>query len=453
MTVLRTVDATPGQRLLWMMEHYRGADTPLNVNACYRLRGPLDRPALRSALDRLVERHEALRTTYESVRRRLVQHVHAPRPADLVEEEVGPGPEALAEAMLRHARHRHDLAVTPLHAALLTVGPQESVLVLNIHHLSTDGWSGGVLSQELGRLYRPGGGQAAELGSVAWQFADFSEWQRQRYEDGVLAGSQKYWRDTLAGAEAPRLPGTSAIRDGVGQLPGLASFTLEPELVTGLTALCRKQRSTVFVAALALFAGVLHGRGGQRDIALASMFANRTRPELAGTVGFLCNLLVLRLGLEPRAGFLDVLRSTRDTVLDSLAHQEVPYHLVPQARGERGEGLENILFQVAVGPEYALRLSGLEVTQVHPPGGMASRFDLEFVLMPTEDRIEGQVWYDRRRFEPSWVEGLTGDFRRLAAAVVAEPARPLAELVGALTGHAGDTGDAGGAVRVRGSGS
>ncbi|MDH6128342.1 condensation domain-containing protein [Kitasatospora sp. GP82] len=438
MTVIRTVEATAGQRLLWLMEHYRGADAPLNVNACYRLRGPLDRAALRAALEELVVRHEALRTSYEFTARRLLQHVHSPGPVALAEERIADGdPAELADAMLRHARTRHDLGVSPLHAALLEVGPEEFVLILNIHHLSTDGWSGGVISQELGGLYRPSsaaGPGAVGAASPAWQFADFSQWQQERFGNGVLAESQRFWRRRLEGAQPPALPGTSAIRAGVGQEPGLAEFTLGPGLMSDLQALCQRQRVTTFVATLALFASVLHTRTGETDLAFASMFANRTRPELAGTVGFLANLLVLRLGLDEEASYLDVLAAARDSVLDALDFQEVPYHLVPQAQGERGAGLENILFQVAAGPEYALRLTGLEVTQISPPGGMVSRFDLEFVLMPGADDVLGQVWYDRRRFDPQWVSRLVADFTELATAAVRAPERAVAQLLPRASG-------------------
>ena len=121
MTVLRTVAATPGQRLLWMMEHYRGADSPLNVPTFYRLRGPLDRPALSAALDALVARHEALRTTYAASRSGVLMEIHEPAPVRLRHEVVGDDPAALEAAMVRAARERFDLAGTVFHTTLLEV--------------------------------------------------------------------------------------------------------------------------------------------------------------------------------------------------------------------------------------------------------------------------------------------------------------------------------------------
>lgn len=427
MTILRSISATPGQRLLWLMEHYRGSDSPLNVTACYRLHGQLDRDALRAALDGLIVRHEALRTTYELAGRRLTQHVHSPEPVTLLEQRVGDDPDELAAAMTEHARARHDITVAPVHFALLEISPDDFVLIQNIHHLSTDGWSGGVISQDLSNLYRPAAASidVAELPPVTLQYADFSEWLRHRYDEGVLADSQRFWRDRLAGAARLPLPGTSEMRTATGQLPGFAAFTLDTAILSGLNALCRQHRATSFVVNFALFLAVLRKRTGAADLAVASMFANRIRPEFAGTVGFFANLLVLRVETSRVVSFIDLLTVTRDTILDSLGHQEVPYHLVPQAQGERGSGLEDVLFQLAVGPDYALRLDGMDVAQVTVPGEMASRFDLEFVLMPAARQIDGQVWYDRRRFEPAWVRELIADYRATAAAAIAEPARPV----------------------------
>jgi hypothetical protein len=429
MTISRTVAATPGQRLLWMMEHYRGADSPLNVPTFYRLRGPVDREALQVAIDALVARHEALRTTYEAVRGGVLQHVHEPRPVPLLHEVVGPG--ELQAAMVRHARARFDLAESVFHPVLLEVAPDDFVLVLSIHHLSTDGWSGGVLSGELGRLYRPAGSSAVaveELPPVSWQYADFAQWQQQRFDDGALTAGQEFWRTLLKGARLPQLPGPASSRSGVGQLPGTLSFALEPDTVGALAKFCKANRVTTYIAGLALFGAVLHLQSGDRDLAFASMFANRSRPELVGTVGFLANLMVLRLVVEEQPTFRDLLVSARNVLLDALSFQEVPYHLVPRSRDERPTDLENILFQMAAGPEYGLEFAGVEVEQLDSPDGVASRFDLEFVLMPDGPLIKGLMWFDQRRFEASWARRFVADYQDLAVRAVAEPDRPLAEL-------------------------
>lgn len=423
-SVVREVLATPGQRLLWLMEHYRGGDRALNVPAFYRVRGELDEQALAAALTDLVRRHEALRTTYELAGRRLVQQIRAPEPVPLPRQRVSDLDE-LDAAMHEHVRARIDIATAPLRATLIERARDEFVLALSIHHLSTDGWSGGVISRDLGLLYRPGGpaaDPAAGLPGVPWQFADFSEWQRLRFENGALAEGQRFWRSRLAGARAPRLPAATAAG---ARLPGMSGFTLGEQTVAGLTELCRTLRASLFAAGLAMFAAVLHARTADQDIAISSMFANRIRPESAQTVGFLANLLVLRLRLPPEPTYLDVLGVVRRVVLDALAHQEVPYHLVPGGPGERDRGLENILFQVAAGPEYALRLEGTEITQLPPPRGIASRFDLEFALLPGSTTIDGMIWYDKARFSSSWVRQLISDYRAMADAVAAHPELPV----------------------------
>jgi hypothetical protein len=427
--VERSAPASLGQRLLGLMEHYRGPESPLAVPVFYRVKGALDRTALQAALDALVVRHEALRTTYRTERRRLTQQVCEPRPVPLETRRLGAEPETLERAMRELVRTPFDLGVSPVRAALLEVAPEESVLMLNIHHLSTDGWSGGVLAGDLGRFYRPGhSGDVPPSEPPAMQYLDFSEWQRTRFESGALAAQQEFWRTRLAGARPPALQGGPGGRADGPQLPGTHTFELPQEAVDALAQLCRSRRLTTFVAGLAVFASVLHSYTGDTDVAVASMFANRIRPELVETVGFLTNLLVLRLTMPERPTFEDVLEAGRDIVYDALGNQEIPYHLVPQAQGERGPGLENILFQVMAGPEYALSLDGLEVSQVGPPSGGGTRFDLEFALIPTRTGTQGIVWYDRRRFETAWVHRLVDDFARMTVRVAEAPDRPVSDL-------------------------
>ncbi|MFI9388805.1 condensation domain-containing protein [Kutzneria sp. NPDC052558] len=423
MKAIRTAPGSLGQRLLGFMEHYRGAESPLAVPVFYRLRGELDRAALESAVNGLVARHEALRTTYQLERRGLTQTVHAPEPVELERHAVGDDPEALSEAMRARARAPFDLTVSPVRVALFDIAPDDAVLMVNIHHLSTDGWSGGVLTGDLGRLYRPGG-RAPSLPAPAWQYLDFCEWQRTRSESGKLAGQQDFWRSRLAGAQPPGLPPG---RDDEPQQPATHLFDLGQQATAALHQLCRSQRASTFVVGLAAFAAVLCARTGDTDFAVSSMFANRSRPELAETVGFLTTLLVLRLTLPTRPSFLDVLAAARDVVFDALDNQEVPYHVVPKKPGERGPGLENILFQVMAGPEYRLRLDGLDVAQIGPPSGAGSRFDLEFALIPGPDAVQGIVWHDRRRFDTDRVRELAAEFEAVLVRAAADPTHVVSE--------------------------
>jgi len=426
MTVTRVVEASRGQRLLAIMEHYRGEDSPLNTPVIYRLRGDLDRDALAASLDALPARHEALRTSYEMSGRRLVQRVHDAWPLRMERRTASGDPAQLESELRRSVRERFDLAVPPVRATLWDIARDDAVLLLNVHHLCTDGWSGGVLADDLGRLYQPGSAPALLAPVASWQYPDFSEWQRCRWEEGLLAGHQQFWRERLAGTGAPGLPGAPPGRTGGGQRPGTETFDLGEPAVAGLAELCRARRASLFTGALAVFAAVVHAQAGDLDFGLASMFANRLREELAGTVGFVANLLVLRFTLPARPSFDDVLDAAQDMVFDALAHQEVPYHLVPQRSGERAAGLENILFQMMAGPDYQLSLAGLDVTQLPPPRGAGSRFDLEFALIPGKSGMRGVVWFDRRRFQAAWVRKLVSGYKAMALGATADPGRPVA---------------------------
>jgi len=427
MAVIRTVPASFGQRLLGVMEHYRAAESPLAVPSIYRLRGKLSAPALHSALDGLVARHEALRTTYRNERRRLTQEIHEPASVP-IDWRVLPDAGDLNAELVELIRTPFDLSRAPLRVSVIELASDDHVLLINIHHLSTDGWSGGVLSQDLGRLYRPAATDTHRLDEPSWQYADFSERQRKDFEGALLAERQQFWRSCLEGIRPPSLPELkSELRDRP-QLPGTQLFQLPDEAVEELRRLCRAKRVTLFAATLAVFGAVMHARTGDTDFGIASMFANRPRPELTETVGYLANLLVLRLRLPERPTFGDLLEAAQDMVWEALAHQDLPYHLVPQTGGERAVGLEKILFQVMSGPDYRLGLDGLEVEQLGPPSGAGSRFDLEFALMPKATTIGGVVWFDQRRFDEAWIRGLVTHYCAMATAACAAPGLPVADL-------------------------
>ncbi|MFJ6618052.1 non-ribosomal peptide synthase/polyketide synthase [Kitasatospora sp. NPDC091335] len=410
------------QQRLWFLDRFEPGSTEYTSLAVLRLRGALDRAALGGALDALVARHEALRTTYAERDGRARQVVHPPHPVDLPGEDVLPAD--LDARLERIAATPFDLAAGPvLRAHLLRPAEREHVLVLAVHHIATDGWSMGVLGRDLGELYAAAlEGRPPRLPALPVRYADYAAWQRTR--TAAAEADLDHWRRTLAGLAPLELP-TDRPRPAIRSRAGaLVTFTLPAGLTARLRERAREADGTLYTVLLAACQVLLSRWSGQRDVAVGTVTSGREQGELHDVVGMFVNTLVLRGDIRPELTFHELLTATRHTVLDALAHQEVPFErLVDTLQPERDTS-RTPLFQVMValhnlGAE-APRLPGLTVEPVTPPVRNAT-FDLSFDFAEHDGGLTGYLEYDTGLFDARTAEQLTGRLATLLAAVAEAP--------------------------------
>ena len=427
----RRVPASVGQRLLWFLDRHRGHSGALNCPMVCRIRGPLDEPALASCLETLTRRHEALRTTFTGRGRQLAQVIHEPRPLAVERRDLSGLPDPAAEveqALAAELRTRVDPEVWPVRCTLWQVGPGDHVLCLNLHHLVTDTWSCGILHQELARAYASAVGAGPGLSPPGWQYADFAAWQEGLLGSDRFRRHEDYWRRQLQGAEAPPIPlGPGGAGAAAGRW-GSEEADVVPEVAEKLRGLARGLRTTPFAVMLAICSSALHRLTGGEDLALASQFANRSRPEVAGTVGFIANQVVLRTRLPARATFSDVVAATRATVLDGFAHQELPHHLVPRdpPRDAGGDALrlDDVVFQMLAEPlEVAVDAGRARFEGMVPD--VVGRFDFELGIMPRGRGFGVKLFYAADRLDPAWAQLFVATYVSVAAEVAARPEAPI----------------------------
>jgi amino acid adenylation domain-containing protein len=416
-----------GQDRFWFLDRLQPGNALNNLALGFRLRGALDVDALRSALDLLVARHEALRTGFQTVDGGPRQVVVEPVPIAL---PVVPPGDDLDETLRAEARRPFDLTTPPLVRALLVaLGEREHVLLITIHHIVSDGWSLGVLYRELAAAYA--GEALPDAPPVTYR--DFAEWQRDRMTGDVLAGQLAYWREQLAGApELPALP-TDRPRPAAQSFRGATHrFELEPDLVSRLEELARRREATLFMVLLAAVKTVLHRYTGEHDVVLGTPIANRLRPELEGVLGFFVNTLVLRTSLADDPAFDDLLDRVRETALSAYAHQELPFEklvdeLAP-ARDLSYPPLVQVLFALQNTPGEGLRLPGLDAEPVHVDR-RATQFDLVFSLeQESGGGITATIEYSTDLFDETTIARLAGHLRTLAAGVADTPVAPISAL-------------------------
>lgn len=414
--------ASAGQRLLWLMNHYRGGAGAFNSHVLLHLRGPLDHDRLTRAVGELCRRHHALRTTLRRSGVQLMQTVHQPgdvpvyrRRLDIPVAETGP---VLASEVMAPL----DPTTRPLAVTTLRRSAVDHVLCLKVHHLLTDGWSNAILAREICALYQG----TLELPEVPWQFADYVRWQQRQLESRrILDTHARYWQQQLSRARLTSLTGLSTDRGDARATDTTAVewFELGPATSQALRELTRRERTMLFPLLLAVFYALLHYLTGDRDLAVASMFANRTMPQVRGTVGFFANLLVLRGEVDPEDSFRHLLTATEKIFLGALTHQSLPIQLVPfRALDGLRLGSPEIMFHLLAGElPTGIDMGDLQADLLPTPDGLGSRFDLEMIIIPDSGQLKGLLRYSTRRFSPSWITDFVTAYCALGARFAAHP--------------------------------
>ena len=426
------------QQRLWFLHQLEPASPTYNQPQAMHLRGRLDVQALQKALDHVVARHAVLRTTFVPVDGIPTQVIAQSRAAEMPLIDLRAWSDTarraevqrlLAETIRRPFDLVHDLM---LRAVLLRLSDQEHLFLLVTHHIASDGWSTGILWQELTTLYRACAcGQPSPLPELPIQYVDYAVWQRHRLQGEVLENALSYWRKQLHNLSTLQLP-TDRPRPAVQSFHGAnQSLVLSKDLTEQLKALSRRERCTLFMTLLAAFQTLLHRYTGQADIAVGSPIAGRTWVEVEGLIGFFVNTLVLRTDLAGNPSFRELLGRVREVALEAYAHQELPFEkLVEELQPERNLS-HSPLFQVAFGlqntPRAALKIEGLTLSPVEVDSGTA-KFDLMLVMHEEPDGLRGVLQYNTDLFDQATMLRLLGHFRTLLEGIVANPEQRLADL-------------------------
>jgi non-ribosomal peptide synthetase component F/alpha-ketoglutarate-dependent taurine dioxygenase len=420
------------QQRLWFLSQLEPESPSYNIPSAIRLSGVLDVNALEQALNALVARHETLRTVFQVVDDEPVQVVLAEQSCKLEIADVTHLSPAERETdairlIAAAAARPFDLGSEPSFRALLVkLGEQDHILLLNVHHIVSDGWSMAILFRELGLLYQKYvGASVAPLPGLSIQYADYAVWQRDGVQGKRLEELLSYWKNHLAGAPAvlelpldrprPRVQGSQGEK---------VSFMLSPELSDCLQSTSRREGVTVFMTLLAAFQVLLARLTQRDDVMVGTDLANRTRVETEGLIGFFVNLLPVRTRLLNNPTFSEVLQQVREVLLEAYARQELPFEkLVEELKPPRDlsrNPLVQVLFVMQNTPRPVFELPGVKVDWLEP-GTETSRFDVVLFVAEIEGRIKATWLYNADLFERATIERMSTQFERLLDQVVGDP--------------------------------
>ncbi|QKV94272.1 amino acid adenylation domain-containing protein [Streptomyces sp. NA02950] len=437
------------QSRLWFLGRLHGPSGTYNVPIAIRLRGTLDRDALRAALGDVLARHESLRTVFHDTQGRPRQHILAPEEITVPLETADTSATGLAEALRGAAARGFDLAAElPLRAHLFRVAEDEHVLLLTVHHIASDGWSNAPLARDLSTAYAARvQGRTPDLAPLPVQYADYTLWQRtvlgsEDDPDSLISRQLDFWADALDGAPAELPLPTDRPRPAEpGHEGGTVEFGYDPDLHARLVELAREHQVSLFMVVQAGLAVLLHRLGAGDDIPIGTAVAGRADEALEDLVGFFVNTLVLRTDLSGDPDFGELLGRVRAADLAAYAHQDVPFERLVDALGTDRTRAHSPLFQVFLAFQNnaapRLELPGLTAS----PADFAltsAKADLGVELGEVFDAdgapagLRGQITYRTELFDHTTVEALAARFRAVLAAVAGDPHQPVGrvELLG-----------------------
>ncbi|MEL8050442.1 amino acid adenylation domain-containing protein [Vreelandella neptunia] len=341
------------QQRLWFLAQLEPDSCAYHLPSGMRLQGDLDEEALIAAFEKMIVRHESLRTCFchgedGTPQQRVLETIDVP--IERHDLRFAGDTEAVVEARFRDVSRRpFDLeALPPWRGALVQVGEREWCLLICMHHIISDGWSMQVLLEELVAFYRSESlGEPVQAEPLATQYADYAIWQREQLSGAELERQLAWWKAQL-GDEHPPLD-LPADRSRPAQRYGSGAqhtFNFPPELVDQLRQSARDQQASLFMLILTGFAALLHRLSGQRDLRIGVPVAGRHQPGTEGIIGFFVNTLVLRAETEPGDRISDLLAHVCKRTREVHAHADLPFEQLVEALQPERSLSHNPLFQV-----------------------------------------------------------------------------------------------------------
>ncbi|MCP3062578.1 non-ribosomal peptide synthase/polyketide synthase [Myxococcus sp. K38C18041901] len=420
------------QQRVWFLDQLEPGSPAFNIPATLVLAGALDVEVLRRTLEAVIHRHEALRTTFRAESDGPVQVIHAPTPLVLPLTDLRDlAPEQReAEARRRageHALHSFDLSTGPLlRVELLVLADREHLLLLNLHHIVSDGWSISVIVREMSTLYGDfQAGRTPSLPELSLQYADFAAWQRQWLEGAELDRQLAWWQRQLDGAPQDLELPTDRPRTHLSRpRGGVVSLVIPPAKADAIEAFCQREGITPFMFFLTAFQLLLSRYSGQDDISVGSPVAGRNRAELEGLVGFFLNTLVLRTKLEGDPTVRELLGRVRETALGAYAHQHLPFEQLQPLRDLQQSPLFRVMFILQNTPDAAVSLPGLEL-RPGPDEVHVAKFDMTLSMGRNGAGFTGELDYQADLYDASTIERMTRHFLALVEVLVSAPDRRI----------------------------
>ncbi len=400
-----------------------------HIAGAFDLSGSFDPEIFSAAFDSLISRHEILRTTFHVIDNMPTQRVHEEGEPGIARTEFvdlsdsSDTASAFEEEIRRLTLTPFDLEHGPLiRAGVLKVEEGRYTLCVAMHHIIADGWSVGIMIDELTALYEAhAAGQVPSLQPLRIQYKDFAAWQAEKLKDDSLAESRAYWLDKLSGATPLDLP-LDFPRPQIKTYSGdVERFQVDPEIYKKLSQYALESGASMFMVLLTLYKVLLSRYTGQDDITIGTAIAGRDHPDLDDQIGFYVNILALRDRVDRKDSFTDVLNNVRKTATEAYTHQTYPFDKLIDELGVERETGRSPLFDVFLvlqnNEAKELGFGDAVLTERHTPG-TPGKYDLAFEFTETDGKLLGEVTYSTDVFFPQRIRHIIEYMMTLLDAVL-----------------------------------
>ncbi|MBN1479447.1 amino acid adenylation domain-containing protein [candidate division KSB1 bacterium] len=437
-----------GQKALWYVQASEPSCAAYNTAFSIRIRSRINMKILHSVLQKLVARHASLRTTFPLQNGLPVRIVRGYEAFSIEEIDAAKlSWEELRNRLVLSCKRPFHLETGPLlRVNLFSRSSGDHILLLVIHHICTDFWSGAILMREVAALYQAEvSGAVPSLPTLTHQYQDYIEWQ-----NDMLAGTRgdqlwTYWQQQLSG-DLPilSLPTDRARPRRQSYNGGYYYFTISPKLLREIKKTGQTCGVTLYMTLLAAFQVFLHHYTREDDIIVGTPASGRSRIEFRDIVGYFVNMLVMRTDCSGNPSFTELLKQVRDTVIAALDHQDYPFLLLVQRLHLRRETSYSPLYQVdfilqklPFSTEYAPLLYGGDVRKPLVWGGLhvepfripqqAAQCDLTLEMIEDRDSLLAVFKYNTDLFDPSTIARMAKHFMTLLEGITTNPRQKIGE--------------------------
>ena len=413
------------QKRLYVLSNMEGADISYNMPGCLEVKGHIDAERFQNVFNRLIQRHEALRTSFEVVKGEPVQKVH--NDATLNVENIYISEDRLAD-ILKEFVQPFELDKVPLmRVKIISIDDEKHILAFDMHHIISDGITMSIIINEICRLYR-----GEELNPLRLQYKDFAEWQNNQIETGKLKNQEEYWLNIFNGKVPVLNMPADYSRPTVQSFEGDSLVVPVDSQLTGrLNALALKTGSTLYIILLAAYNILLSKYTGQEDIIVGSPIAGRSHADMENIVGVFINTLAMRNYPVAEKTFEDFVIEVKENSLKAFENQDYQFELLVEKLNIKRELSRNPLFDTVFVMQNTgskkIDIEGLTFTRFEFESNV-SKFDLTLNIEEIDDWLSFDAEYSTKLFKKKTIERLIGHYINILNIITENPEIKIADI-------------------------
>ena len=427
-----TVPLSFAQQRLWFLDQLEPGSTAYLMSSAFQISGPLMLKALEKSLDIMIQRHEALRTTFPLIDGEPVQQIAPAWPFHLSVIDLQPLPSEAQEQettrlLNENAQQPFELAVGPLSRfRVVRLRAEEHLLLITLHHIISDGWSMGIFYRELQTAYTAFcAGQPPTLPELPIQYADYAIWQRTWLQGEQLERQLAYWREQLQEPLPTLTLPLDFPRPAIQEYRGeQVTLQVPPALTERLKTLSQQAKATLFITMLTAFQVVLQRWSGQDEVCVGIPSAGRTHQEIEPVMGFFINTLVVRTDASGHPTFLELLKQVRKKCFGAYAHQDVPFEKLVEelqpARQLNRNPIFDVLFNFVKDMDEGFHLPEVTIHKFSR-NKLESKFALTMYVTEQESEIHCRLVYQCALFRAERMQSLLTQYHKILEQLVVAP--------------------------------